>query len=120
MKGIIGLEQYRISCIIGVEPNERIAEQEIYVDLKVRNCFALCASTDHIKDTIDYELLAEVCSNLAKSKKYKLLETFAYDVMQKLIHEFHVEWAWIKIWKPKALCSVDYTYVELEHTRGIQ
>lgn len=115
MKGIIGIEQHRISCIIGVEPHERNQEREIFVDVKVRSCFAQCAASDHIDDTIDYEKLAKICSHLACSKQYRLLETFAYDVMQILINEFKVEWAWIKIWKPRALHSVDYTYVELEH-----
>lgn len=114
MKGIIGLEQYRISCIIGAYPEERAREQEIVVDLKVRSCFAKCAKTDHIDDTIDYEKLARLCSELAINKQYKLLESFAYDVLDILIKEFQVEWAWIKIWKPKAFQSVDYTYVELE------
>lgn len=118
MKGIIGLEQHRISCIIGVEPHERMLERDIYVDLKVRSCFAQCSTTDHLDDTIDYERLAQICSELASTKKYHLLETFAYDVMQTLIKEFAIEWAWIKIWKPRAFHSVDYTYVELEHKQG--
>lgn len=118
MKGIIGLERHRISCIIGVEDRERVIPQDIYVDLKVLSSFARCAATDHIADTIDYEYLANMCTRLACEKQYKLIETFAYDVIQALIREFNIEWAWIKIWKPRAILSAEYTYVELEHKLG--
>lgn len=113
MIGTLGFDQLAIRCIIGCCPEERQHEQEIFVDLKVGFDFARCASTDHLKDALDYVKLAEICTTLARNKKYHLQETFAAEVLQKLINEFDVPWAWIKIKKPQALPSAQYATVEL-------
>jgi FolB domain-containing protein len=114
MLGIIGFENHKINCIIGDLPEERQHEQEIFVDLKVKADFSKCAQTDNLKDTIDYVRLAAICTNLASTKKYQMLETFACDVIESVLAEFPVLWAWIKIKKPAGLPTAQYAIIELE------
>ena len=113
MQGLIGFNQHKIKCIIGVHSNEHHSEQEIFIDLKVKTNFKRCVQTDALADTIDYVAMAEVCTLLAKSHHYHLLETYAWEVLHKLFERFPIEWAWIRIQKPAALAS-GYAYVELE------
>lgn len=113
--GIIGIESHRISCIIGNNPHEWEQEQDIFVDVKVETDFSACAASDKLTDTIDYVQLAELCTELATKQRYHLMETFAVDVLEKLLHGYpSIRWAWIRIKKPGALPSSAYTYVELE------
>jgi dihydroneopterin aldolase len=117
MNGLIGLEQHKIYCIIGVYPEERNHEQEIYVDLKVETDFSRCIISDHIEDTINYVLLADICTALAQTKKFQLLETYAFAVLEKLLNDFAINWAWIKVSKPMAIKSVKCTTVELKRCK---
>lgn len=109
--GIIGFENYKIDCIIGVHENERMQEQSLYLDLKVMQDFAL---DDTLSSTICYEELGSFCKTLAQTKKYHLLETFAYDLITALTNEYKIKWAHVKIKKPSALVLADCAFVELE------
>jgi 7,8-dihydroneopterin aldolase/epimerase/oxygenase len=114
MKGMIGIQDLQIRCIIGIYQNERSQEQEIYVDLKVQTDFSKCLRSGSITETIDYTQLAKICSDFAKGKKYELLETFAGDVLDEIFRTYPVNWGWIRIKKPKAIPHAAFATVELE------
>lgn len=110
---IIGFENYRISCLIGIEPHERINEQEISIDVKVEIDCSRVIRTESIQDTIDYMLLAQVCKEIALQGCYLLLETYVSAVLEEIINRFDLHWAWMRVKKPCALPGADYAYVEM-------
>jgi len=114
VSGIIGFKNHKISCIIGHNPEEWEQEQEIAIDLKVKIDLTRCASSGLLKDTVDYVELAAICSDLAAKQQYKLMESLALDILERLFQEFAIQWAWIRIKKTAGLVSAEYTYVELE------
>lgn len=67
-----------------------------------------------MKNTIDYVLLAQLCTELAEQKEYLLLETFASDILDNCMRRFNAVWAWVQISKPSAIPTAAYAYVELE------
>lgn len=113
MYGTIGFVNHRIRCIIGVHPAEREREQEIFVDLRVAADFSACVQTDALADTVDYLALASLCTNLAVNNRYRLLETFAADVAAEVLRYATVHEVSIKIKKPGALPTADFSVVEL-------
>jgi FolB domain-containing protein len=117
MIGRLGFENHRIRCIIGIGDLERSREQDILVDLSVLADISRCAETDDLADTIDYMALADLCSNLAKENAYQLLEKFASDVLESIFDLYQVEEAWIRVKKPKAIPTADFSIVELKRTR---
>ena len=114
MKGLIGIEHLRIRCIIGVNPEERESEQDIYVDLKVQADFTKCSVSDSIRDTVNYIHLKDVCERLAQTKRYRLMETFACEIVNQLLKEFDIQWAWIRVKKPQAISEAAFAMVEFE------
>ena len=52
MNGIIGFKKLRVDCIIGILPHERVQEQTLFVDIKVRHDFSACIKDDHIDATM--------------------------------------------------------------------
>jgi dihydroneopterin aldolase len=118
MKGVLGFENHRIRCIIGIGEEERSREQDILIDLKVTADFSRSAVSDQLTDTIDYLALAHLCSDLAHKNKYQLLEKFAGDVMKELFSRFPISEAWIKIKKPKGIETADFSLVELTKIKG--
>lgn len=117
MIGKIQIFNHTIECTIGVEEFEKANEQKIFVDLSVKKDFSLCVRSDSVNDTVNYVILAKICTSIAKSKHYALLETYAYDVLQEIFCSFDILWAKILVKKPDALPEGDYCSVELEQTR---
>lgn len=117
MEGLIGFEHLRIDCIIGVNPEEKVAEQPIYVDLKVGAYFDKCSETDDVDHTFDYVILGQICTEMAKAGRFQLIEKYAHDVLKELMQRFPLNWAWIKVKKPLAMPAANFTTVEFKLER---
>lgn len=112
--GILGIRQHRISCLIGVYPEERQSEQLLIIDAKIKVDLSRCLASDQVKDTIDYVAIANVCTELAQKRHYFLLETLASDILEECLSRFQALWAWVCIQKPSAISSAACAFVELE------
>lgn len=108
----IGFENYHVSCIIGDLPRERLQPQDLYIDLYVEADVKDCAKSDEVTDTVDYVRLAEICTQTSE-KKFKMLETYAYNVLQTMISEFSIRSGWIKVKKNNAFQESCNATVEL-------
>lgn len=113
---IVGITQHRISCIIGIYPEERQSEQTLLIDLKVKLDVWQCLRSGLMEDTVDYVMLAELCTQLAQ-KKYRLLETFASEILDQCMQQFPILWGWVRISKPSAIPTAACAYVELEQNQ---
>jgi 7,8-dihydroneopterin aldolase/epimerase/oxygenase len=116
LEGIIKIEDFRIKCIIGAHAYERRREQEIAIDVEMKYNFQECAQTDSIVDTVNYDEVAKICRQLARNRKYHLLETFAYEMAHVLKETFSLPWVKVRIKKKKAIPKSKGTSVELELT----
>lgn len=110
---VIGFENYCVNCIIGIEPHERVNKQEIFIDVRVELDCSLAIKTQRINDTMDYMLLARMCKEMAQQGCYQLLETYVSEVLEKMLSQFKLHSAWMRVKKPCALEGADYTYVEM-------
>jgi 7,8-dihydroneopterin aldolase/epimerase/oxygenase len=117
LRGVVGLEGYRVRCIIGVHEAERREERELLVDLKIACDWSSCVRSDLVKDAVDYENLARICSELARERKFRLLESYAHEVLCRLAELYPLLWASIRIRKPGALANLDASFVELSFSR---
>jgi dihydroneopterin aldolase len=113
MKGIMGFDNLKINCIVGILSAERNISQDIYIDIKVQYDLKQCLTSHSIHDTVDYIRLVEISMNEAQYK-HGLLEIFAYKVLEQIYEEFSVSWAWIRIKKPQALPEAQWAFVEME------
>jgi 7,8-dihydroneopterin aldolase/epimerase/oxygenase len=119
--GILGIHQLEISCVVGIYPEERQQEQVLLIDIKVKLELSRCLASGRLEDSVDYSLLAKLCSELAQKNKYLLLETFANDILDHCQHHFHPFWGWVRIQKPSAIPNAAYAFVEFErHYRSLK
>lgn len=115
--GILGIHQHQIDSIIGIYPNERQKKQKLLIDAKIKIDFSNCLRSENIENTVDYVMLAQICTELANQTHYLLLEAFASDILNEYMKRFNAIWAWVKIQKPSAIPSAAYAYVEMEKTK---
>lgn len=116
MIGIIQIRDYKIHCVVGHYPHERKEDQEIEIDVDLKADFTECVQTDSVEDTINYEQVCRICRDLAESNRYHLLETFAFEALNKLFEHFPLLWARIRVKKKGAIALAKYAAVEMERT----
>lgn len=117
VSGVIGFEKQSIKCIIGVHEHERLEESELLVTLKVEVDFSVCAKSDHLGDTLDYVLLADLCREIAQ-RKYHLLESYAFAVIENVLSAQGVISAWIQVKKPTGLPNIEHATVEFSRRKA--
>ncbi len=101
--------------MIGVNPPERLEEQEILLDVQLETDFALVAAMDDLSHAICYATIAELCTELAQKGQYHMLETLASVLIQQLVDRFKPTWIQVVIKKPKALPTASFAFVELQY-----
>lgn len=116
--GTIGLSDLRIRCIIGIHPEERVEEQELNIDVKVRFDFSSCLNSGVPEDGVNYAEIAEMCTSLAVTGRYLLIETLAYAISEECFRRFDIVWASIKVKKPGAIRNAEYAFAEYERFRN--
>jgi dihydroneopterin aldolase len=107
----IGLSGLKVKSIIGVFPEERRRARDLLIDLELKPLHE--AEKDEIELTINYEKIANLCSQIALDGKYHLLETLARKILESCFEAFAISEASICINKPKALKEVSSAYVKL-------
>lgn len=117
MKATIGVEGLEITCIIGVLPHERTAEQTLRVDVEIDRSIEVAARDDDVAETVDYVAIADVVTELAVEGRFELLETLAARAVDLMIERFDAERAAIKIMKPAAIPAARHATVRLERRR---
>lgn len=110
----IGIEELKISCIIGVLPEERVKKQEIVVDIEIKKRLPKTFSDD-LSSSVDYRIFAEIAQELALNKYY-LIESFANDLAEALLQKTGAESIKVSLKKKSAIreASVAFTYLTRE------
>lgn len=115
MLGTLGFEQQKIHCVIGIEDIERKQPQDIYIDVKIRIDMYSAINADDFTKTVDYVTLARMCETIAKEGSYRLIETLAGVLLNRLLDHPMILWASVRVSKPGALKLVaQCAFVEVE------
>ncbi len=97
---IHGLE---VLCIIGTLPRERKKKQLIVIDLEFPAPVRKAAKRDALRDSLDYQKIAERATAFASKSCFYLLETLAERLAQALLREFKLRDIALRVSKPDAI-----------------
>lgn len=117
--GLVGVDGLKIVCVIGVNPDERVRQQELIVDFRVAVDFSLFVSEDTLDGAVDYTLLVKGAKEVAQQGHFQLIETLAWHILDYFFEHFGVPWAWVKVYKPLALGGEAIPVVELERGKKL-
>ena len=110
------IDKLQINCIIGIQPDERINEQPIFLTLKIKSNQSKTTKSDRIEDTIDYVTIVSKVKQIVISKKYQLLETLVEDVAKMILNLDGVSEVVVRAEKPNAITEVEYCSVEINRS----
>ena len=114
----ISIVDLEITCIIGILPDERVKEQPLLLDIYLDVDFGDSNITDDITETIDYTKIAEMATQHGISKKYKLIESFCYDLNNLFLKTFTIiQQSKITVKKPNAIPKAKYAAFSMKKSR---
>ena len=114
----ISIVDLEITCIIGILPNERVKEQTVLLDIYLDVDIGGSTFSDNINETIDYTIIADMATQLAISKKYKLIESFCFDLTNLFLDTFKIiQKSNITVKKPNALPKAKYAIFSMKKSR---
>lgn len=106
-----------VECIIGVHGWERQLPRPLLFDLDLGVDTRAAASSDHVRDAVDYAAVAEAVSRLARQAQPALLETLAETVARTLFAQFPILSLRLAVHKPGAVADTKTVGVEIERRR---
>jgi len=118
MKGTIGLRNLKISCVVGIYDREREMEQTLLVDVEVDRDLESSVASQQVEDTVDYDWVARLLTDLAQARRYRLIESFAEEGSALLLQQFEdIEAVRMEVRKPGAVPAAAWAFVRVERTR---
>ena len=114
----ISIVDLEITCIIGILPDERVKEQTLLLDIYLDVDFGDSKIKDDINETIDYTKIADMATQLGISKKYKLIESFCYDLNNLFLDTFEIiKQSKITVKKPNAIPKAKYAAYSMKKSK---
>ena len=99
---------------IGTTSAEREHPQECQADLTVWGDFEGAAALDSLDGSIDYCQVLAAVQKTADSREYCLLETLAYETVRRILQDFPISRARIKLRKRPEVLRTEIDFVEVE------
>lgn len=112
----IGFKNFEVECIIGCLDFERKSPQKIEIDLRMELQCQKVVQKDAITETIDYMQVSELASNLAKNRKFELIESLAKAIASTCLENYEdAESIWLEIRKPS--CFEGHAHAYCQYTK---
>jgi len=125
MSDRIRLNDLEVNCVIGVNAPERTRPQRLLIRVELTVSTDAAATADCVKQTVDYESIAEQIQFVLQLGQFHLLETACHAICHTLLLDpvdgesrAAVECAGIRIDKPEGLQGRAVPSVEIQRKRG--
>lgn len=114
---IICVKNLRVSSILGVYEEERRAERDIVINVRVEYDPAAALRTDALEDALDYKQVRDRIVSFVTGTQFKLLEKLADGILQELIQDSRITKVHLEVDKPHALRLAESVSAIIEWVR---
>lgn len=111
---IRGLE---IETVVGVHGWERQLPRPLILQLELGTDTREAAASDHVRDAVDYDAVAQTVRRIAAKRQPALLETLAETIARALFEAYPIASLKLAIDKPGAVAGVKSVGVEIDRRR---
>jgi dihydroneopterin aldolase len=98
----VSIRDLAVSAVIGVHPWEREIEQTLVVSAEMAADVRKAAASDELADALDYSAVAETIATVLREGKFRLIETAAERIAERLLADFPLTWLRLELRKPIA------------------
>jgi FolB domain-containing protein len=104
--------------IIGINPEERVKEQDILINMVIYADIRQAAQSDAIEDAVDYKSITKRVIGHVEASSNFLVEKLVTDIARIIITEFDVAKVQVRVEKPGALRFAQSVGIEIERSRA--
>ncbi len=104
--------------IIGINPDERVNQQDILINMVIDADIRTAAASDDIADAVNYKSITKRIIRHVEESSDFLVEKLVTDIARIVITEFGVERVQVRLEKPGALRFAESVGIEIERTRA--
>jgi dihydroneopterin aldolase len=108
----VSIRDLRVPAVIGVHDWEREIEQTLIVNVDMIPGTAdvrQAAASDDLADALDYSAVAKAIAAVLREGKFRLIETAAERVAERLLADFGLSWLRLELRKPITSAPTPYT-----------
>ncbi len=114
MLDTIYIHGLQCKCVIGVWEWEKAITQTLVLDIDLATDIRPAASSDDLKDTLDYKKVSDRVIEYAQANQFDLIETLIERLSEVILSEFNVPWVRIKLDKGGAVKHVNHVGILIE------
>lgn len=111
------IQDLKLSCIIGINEDERLNQQDIIINIILYADLSGPCKSDDINDTVNYKELKDSLVSMIKNSSYYLIEGLVDQIARLCLEKSLVEKVTVRIDKPLALTYARAVSVEITRTR---
>lgn len=104
--------------IIGINPDERVKQQDILINMVIWADIRQAAASDAIEDAVDYKSITKRVIQHVEASSDFLVERLVTDLARMVIIDFGVERVQVRVEKPGALRFAESVGIEIERTHA--
>jgi 7,8-dihydroneopterin aldolase/epimerase/oxygenase len=101
----VSVKDLRVAAVIGVHDWEREVEQTLIFSVDMAADVRQAAAADDLADALDYSAVATTIAAVVREGKFRLIETAAERVAERLLADFPVSWLRLQLRKPITAAS---------------
>ncbi|MCA9074148.1 MAG: dihydroneopterin aldolase [Planctomycetaceae bacterium] len=117
MPDFIDITDLHMRTIIGINPDERVNKQDVYVNVTLETDCRPAAASDDINDAVNYRDLCKDIIDLVEGSSFLLVERLAEEIAKICLADERVQWVRVKVDKPGALRFAQSVGVTIERCR---
>ncbi len=102
MTDYVSVRDLSVAAVIGVHAWEREIEQTLVFTVDMAADVRRAAATDDLADALDYSAVAGTIAAVVRAGKFRLIETAAERVAERLLADFPLTWLRLELRKPIA------------------
>jgi len=103
---------------VGVSKGEREVRQHLNIDVEFPADCRASARSDSIKDTVDYDLVAQTVAEVCASREFMLIETVAEQIAKRTLEKFPIPEVRVLVRKVSPVPAPRVAFVSVEITRS--
>lgn len=111
------IRDLRVQGIIGINPEERVNEQTILLNITLYTDTRQAAVSDDIADAVNYHSVALRVKEYVENSTHFLVEKLAHELAQLILTEFGVSRVVLRLEKPDILPFAQSVGVEIDRSR---
>lgn len=85
---IIAIRDLEVFCRVGVPDAERAQPQRLLLTVEMEHDFTPAATSDDLRDTVDYFAVSQRLLRFGEGREWKLIEKLAADIAAMVLREF--------------------------------